>query len=303
MPVGVVKGAKDGPTCLVTGGLLATEYCGIEAASRLYNIVKCNELSGTFITIPVVNLECFQFNTPWFSIKNSLTPVDGLHINRCFPGDNEGTATQKLAYILFNDFILSSDYHIDFRGGDLHESHLDHTIYSVTGQSIDKICEEMAKVFGLRYVLPRPSKNSGGTLIYESVKQGIPSIISESGLGYRTQPLEKYIQLHINGALNVMKHYNMLPGDPEKPESQEYIYDADRVTAPLNGIFHAYFDQGDFVEEGEVIGKLTDLKATTLAEIKSPINAVIHEMLPKRLVQKGDIIYSLCSVGEPTNYV
>jgi hypothetical protein len=50
--------------------------------------------------------------------------------------------------------LKKCDYHVDFRGGDLPESHLVHTIYLNLEKEIDKTCEEMAKVFGLEYVLP-----------------------------------------------------------------------------------------------------------------------------------------------------
>ena len=36
MPIGVISGSEAGPTLVVTGGIYATEYCGIEAASRMY---------------------------------------------------------------------------------------------------------------------------------------------------------------------------------------------------------------------------------------------------------------------------
>ena len=302
MPVGIIKGKITGPTLLVTGGLLANEYCGIEAASRLYSSLDSAELMGTVIVVPVVNMACFKFRTPWLTLQNSLTPFDGLHLNRCFPGDPDGKPSERLAYRLFNDYVLNSDFHVDFRGGDLHESHVEHTITSITGSSIDETCIDMAKAFGLRYILPRPCTNSSGTLIYEAVKRGVPSIISESGIGYRTQPQEKYINYHIEGTINLLKHLKILPGEPEKPETQHYIYDSAKVKAPESGVFHAFLDQGDMVTKNQVIGKITELDNSVKAEVLSPINGVVHEMLPRRLVYTGDTVYSLCEIGDPTHW-
>ena len=64
MPIGVVHGAGDGPTLIVTGGLYATEFAGIEAASRMYRDFEPETLKGRLIIVPVVNLSSFQFRTP-----------------------------------------------------------------------------------------------------------------------------------------------------------------------------------------------------------------------------------------------
>lgn len=303
IPVGIIKGHEDGPVMTVTGGLLANEFCGVEAASRIYSLVDPMDVKGTLIIIPVVNMLCFQHRTPWYQVQNSYTPFDGKHLNRCFPGAPEGSPSDVLTYHVLNDYILDSDVHIDFRGGDLHESHVEHTITSVTGGELDDRCIELANVFGMRFTLPRPSTNSAGTLIYETVKRGVPSIISESGLGYKTQPEEGFIQLHIDGTLNLMKHLCMIDGKPEKPVSQRFIYDGAKVKAGASGVFHAYLDQGDNVEKGQVIGKITGLDNSVIHEIICPMDGLVHEMLPRRLVHSTDTVYSLVSLGDPTGYV
>ncbi len=303
LPVGIIKGQNDGPTLTITGGLLANEFCGIESASRLYSQMDLNEINGTLVIIPVVNMMCLQHRTPWYQIQNSYTPFDGKHLNRCFPGDPDGSPSEVLAHHLLHDYILKSDVHIDFRGGDLHESHVEHTITSVTDGPLDQRSIDLANVFGMRFTLPRPSTNSAGTLIYETVKRGVPSIISESGLGYRTQPLEKFVQLHIDGTLNLMKHLDMMTGEPVKPETQHFIYDGAKVKAGASGMFQAYLDQGDPVKNGQAIGKITGLDNSMLKEVISPIDGLVHEMLPRRLVYPTDTVYSLCTIGKSTGYV
>jgi predicted deacylase len=136
MPVGVVNGVEEGPTLMVTGGLYPTEYCGVEAASRLYKAVEPKNLKGRFIVVPVVNMPVFRFRTPWLNLRSSISPFDGGNINNSFPGDQEGRPTRRLAHTLFQ-LVREADYHVDFRGGDLPESHLDHTIFLKIGEPID----------------------------------------------------------------------------------------------------------------------------------------------------------------------
>jgi predicted deacylase len=291
---------------MVTGGLYPTEYCGVESASRLYQLINPEELSGTFITVPVINMYSFQFKAPMKLISTSMSPIDRGFINNSFPGDIDGKPTQVLAHKLFQ-LIKYSDYHVDFRGGDLPESHLVHTIYLKMGSQLDKTAETMANVFGFEYVLPGTPEighTSPGTLIYEAMNAGTASIISESGLGYREQPLEEFIQDHINGTVNLLKYYDMLDGEPERPEKQNYLdMTWHRATAPQPGVFHAIADYGDILEKGQVIGLIKDLDGSVLAEIESPIDGVVHTMYPKRVVHKGDGLYTLLEIAEPTGWV
>ena len=307
IPVGVVNGVVDGPTLAVTGGLFPTEYDGVEAASRVYQGTDPKDLIGRLFVVPAVYLPVLQFRTPWFGLTQSVSVMDGLSINQAFPGDAGGTLTQRVAYCLFNDVILKSNYHVDLRGGDLNESHLVHTIFCRgISKEVDKVAEEMAKVVGYEYVLPgTPDIYHTGpkTLLYETSKRGIPSMITESGLGYRTQPLEEYVMLHVEGVRNLLKHFGMLKGIPTRPKNQRFLdmtwY---RVKAPVAGIFHAKADQGDLPKKGEVLGRITDLSGAELCKVTSPVDSVVHTMFPRRVVFEGDNLYTLVQVGEPTGW-
>jgi predicted deacylase len=69
MPVGVVSGSAEGPTLIVTGGLFATEYSGVEAASRMYRDFDPETVTGRVIIIPVITMDAFRFRTPMFGLN------------------------------------------------------------------------------------------------------------------------------------------------------------------------------------------------------------------------------------------
>ena len=306
MPVGVVNGVNDGPTLAVTGGLYPTEYCGVEAASRLYQLLDPEKLSGRFITIPVMNMNALQFRVPGLNLtSSSTTPVDRGRINSSFPGDPEGRPTQILAHKTFN-ILSKANYHVDFRGGDLNESHLVHTIVLRAGKDTDETGETMAKVVGYEYVLPSTPEighTRPGTMVYELNNAGVASIITESGLGYREQPLEEFVELHISGTLNLLKHFGMSEGEPTKPKNQRYLNSKwNRAPAPVSGIWTATADYGDIFEKGDVLGRITDLDGSTLAEVKAPISGIVHTMFPKRVVHKNDPLFLLLEIEGKTGY-
>jgi len=298
MPVGVINGERDGPTLVVTGGLFATEYSGVEAASRMYRDFKPEKLSGRLIIIPVITLDAFRFRTPMFKLTSGISPMDGKSLNSVFPGNPNGSPTEVLANYLFREIIMKSDYHIDLRGGDLAESHVIHSIHPNNASvEVNRISREMAQACGFKYFQSRDVDPR--SLVYEASQRGIPSIITQCGLGYKVQPEEDFINSHILAVTNNMKYLNMIEGDPAMPAIQrEFTVGFDQLRARTCGVFQGIADQGDILVKGQLIGKVTGLDGSVLEELHSPIDGVVHELLVRRVVFQGDLLYNLVQFAD-----
>jgi len=293
MPVGVVSGSAEGPTLIVTGGLFATEYSGVEAASRMYRDFDPNSITGRLIIVPVITMDAFRFRTPMFGLNAGISPMDGKSLNSVFPGDPNGTATEVLADYLFQELVVRSDYHIDLRGGDLAESHLIHSIHpSNASGPVNRVSEEMSRACGFEYFQSR--EVAPRSLVYEAAQAGVPSIITQCGLGYKTQPEEDFINSHIQAVTNNLKHLGMLDGSLEVHSNpRELSPDFDQLRATTCGVFQGIADQGDILERGQLIGRVTALDGSVLEELHSPIDGVVHELLVRRVVFQGDLLYNL----------
>ena len=293
MPVGVVNGSEDGPTLIVTGGLFATEYSGVEAASRMYRDFTPEKLAGRVIIIPVITLDAFRFRTPMFKLTSGVSPMDGKSLNSVFPGDPNGSPTEVVAHYLFDRLIKKSDYHIDLRGGDLAESHVIHSIHpNNAADEVNRVSREMARSCGFQYFQARDV--DPGSLVYEASQAGTPSIITQCGLGYKVQPEEDFINSHILAVTNNMKYFNILEGIPEVPDNQrEFTVGFDQLRARTCGVFQGIADQGDLISRGQLLGKVTGLDGSVLEELHSPIDGVVHELLVRRVVFQGDLLYNL----------
>jgi predicted deacylase len=121
-----------------------------------------------------------------------------------------------------------------------------------------------------------------------------PSIITQCGLGFKTQAEEDFINFHIQAVNNNMKHFGMLGGEKVMhPKQREFTVGFDQLRAKSGGIFQGIADQGDILKKGELIGRVTSLDGSVLEELHSPIDGVVHELLVRRVVSQGDLLYNL----------
>ena len=123
-----IVGAKRGPTFLVTAGIHAAEYTGIEAAIRLGRTIDPAEVRGTIVVVPLLNRPGFYERSIY------VNPEDNDNMNRVFPGRPDGTWSERFAYHFLNDVIVGADYAIDLHAGDMIEDLVPFVGYSETGQ-------------------------------------------------------------------------------------------------------------------------------------------------------------------------
>ena len=102
----VAKGAEPGPTLVAFGGVHGDEYEGPHAAKTVYRGLDPAQLSGTFIAVP-------QCNVPAFATGTRTSPIDGLNLARIFPGNADGTVTERIAWNLAEHVIARANFLID----------------------------------------------------------------------------------------------------------------------------------------------------------------------------------------------
>ena len=62
------------------------------------------------IAMPVVNPLAF-------AAGSRTTPEDGLNLARVFPGNPNGSITERLAAVIFNEYVSRANYLIDLHSG------------------------------------------------------------------------------------------------------------------------------------------------------------------------------------------
>ncbi len=247
MPFTLINGVKDGPLLTVTAGVHGTEYTGMEAIMRLAQIISPEELNGAVALVHLVNIPGFQAKTPF------TCPIDGLNINRIFPGKPDGSISHRIAYALFSQLISKSNYYIDLHCGDIPEEHIDLVYYDVIGGKTDPVSEEMARCFSTSYMQADVVPGSSGT---EACKAGVPAITSESGeLG----KLEEHeVNTHVEGVLNVMRRFQLLNA-PVKPTNPKKLGERRVIRSEKAGFLRAKAKCGEAVSEGQVLAEVVNV--------------------------------------------
>ena len=99
IPVTLICGEKEGETVLISGGVHNAEYVGIQAAMQLADELDPKKIAGNIIVIRLMNRTGFEHRTM------SLTYEDGKNLNRVFPGNPNGTLSDRIAYTVVTEFF------------------------------------------------------------------------------------------------------------------------------------------------------------------------------------------------------
>ena len=101
-------------------------------------------------------------NVPAFGARAIyICPLDGKNLNRVFPGNAAGTASEQIAGWVFQHVIAQGQFYVDLHGGDLNEALVPFTIFFRSGdEQVDRTSLEMAKAFGIRYLVSSETRGA-----------------------------------------------------------------------------------------------------------------------------------------------
>src|SRR5919201_336304 len=110
-PFIAIAGNIAGPTVLITAGIHAAEYTGIEAAIRLGQAIAPDSVRGTIVILPILNRPGF------FERSIYVNPEDNDNLNRLFPGKPDGTWGERFAHRLLTEVITKAEHAMDLHAG------------------------------------------------------------------------------------------------------------------------------------------------------------------------------------------
>ena len=286
-PFIAIRGAKDGPSILITAGIHAAEYTGVEAAIRLGRSIDPAEVRGTVVVIPLLNRPGFYERSIY------VNPEDNDNLNRLFPGDPNGTWGQRFAHRLFTEIVTKFDHAIDLHAGDLIEDLTPFVIYRETGdRERDAKIVKMVNAYGAEWATKSaPTGERPGSLYAVAALNGVAAMLAESG--GRGLMIEDDVVRHVRGVTNILRAIGILEGSPERVAPPTVVNSFDWLRSPAEGIFHCAVHVGQRVRVGDLAGNLTDLVGEPIAPVRAPVSGVVLFVVTSPAIKKDGLLLAI----------
>jgi len=281
LPVAVVNGAREGKTLYVQAVSDGDELNGLGVVRRVVPRLDPEELVGTVLVVGLVNWYGFQ-------AAQHRNPIDDTKLNRAYPGDAEGTASERIAAATF-DVATRADLALDLHQGSTSRMIDEVRVRCGPRHRLHRDCLELAKVFGCGYILDQ--KGPDGQLARAAPDEGIPTIDPELGgsVGWDADS----ISAGVRGVMNVLTYYDFLEGEVT-PGTQQRATGFEQYGAPAGGLVTLRKDLGDEVERGDPLFAVTDVFGERKAEVTAEADGIFWRARRLPQVATGEYV---CSVG------
>lgn len=256
IPLTLVCGTRPGPRVVITAGVHGGEFTGIDAATRLASLLEPAEVRGQIVVCPVANPPAS------YGGRLNVSPLDGVNINRVFPGDPDGGPTERLAAWLFGHLLDGADAYVDLHAGGIDQTLDDFVGYRLTGDAdVDAKAADMARAIGHRDVILGMNAE-GGNSHAAAARRGIPAILVETGhRGDRDPAVARRLA---DALYRLLRRLGVLDPDGSGTSPghapaavREWVW-AGFVSAQATGLWYPEATTGDDVTSGQFIGRIVD---------------------------------------------
>lgn len=271
--VAVIRGTRPGPVVAFVSGSHGTEYTSIIAMQKLIPRIDARHLAGTVIVVPLVNAASFEAMTP------HVNPVDGKGMNAGYPGDPNGTQSQRAVAVMTEQVVAPSDVVVDLHGGDLDEDLRSYSYWFRSGRAAqDSAGLRLALAFGLDHIIVTnvnpDSPTAGRSLSGQAMVRGKTIVVAEAGRSGTVLPAD--LNPLIEGSLNILGALRMIDRHPTPVAHPVWLAGAgSRVAADSAGVFFAVVPRDTRVKKGEVVGRTTDFLGRPTGEVRAPIDGLV----------------------------
>lgn len=172
-------------------------------------------------------------------------------------------------------------------GGDIHESLHPYVYYP--GQPTEEMAAKarsVAKVLNVEYMVR--SMATGGAYNY-AASTGLPSLLIERGGAGLC--LHEDIEEYKSDLKNIMRKLGLL-NEPVKPRRYipRDVTDIIYLEAQETGCWLHHIHSGDFVEEGQILGRTTDLFGETLTTYYAKQSGIVLYVCPALSAPQGTVL-------------
>lgn len=277
LPFHVVHGAAPGPALFLSGAIHGDEVDGVEITRQVLKTIRPEDLSGTVVAAPVINL-------PGLLAGSRYLP-DRRDLNRSFPGSATGSLAARLAHLFMREVVERCSYGIDFHCGSDDRENLP----QVRANLDDPDTRRLAHAFAAPVTIHAPAPD--GSLRKAAVTRGIRVLLYEAGEARRFTPAA--IRAGVLGTARVLSALGMLSGDCTGSGTAASTIESRKrrwVRAPRSGVCRLDVELGQHVTKGETVGEITNALGLETAAVRSRAAGVVIGRRINPIVYQGEAL-------------
>jgi predicted deacylase len=253
-----------------------------------YESLDTENMRGDFLAVPVANPPAFWNGT-------RLSPLDEGNLARAFPGSLDGSPTSAIAYILGNSIIKHADFFLD-----LHSAGARLLMPTMVGyDAADARSRAAAFAFGANVIWGHPEVAPGRTISFAR-QYGIPWLYTEARGAGRIHP--KDLEMFMNGVQNLMRHLQILPGEPAPANIELHLFGSgdidESLVATKKGFLIPEVSLLENVRAGQKLGRIVNLHSETIESFSANREGVVALIRSWPVVAPGDGTFLVTGVSE-----
>ena len=247
---------------------------GALAIKHFLERVQPEQVKGSIRIIPQANPSAMEFNS-------RVSPFDHLDLNRVFPGNQEGSYTERLAYLITRKALKNADIVIDLHGGGS---------WCVNAFAFRfKGSEELATAFNPPFILDAPNRE--GTLTKHANNTGSKVTVVE--MGGRCEEEKKWAEYIATGLERCLNSLGVIEKKiPECEQNTIQVRGSTVLRPSRGGLFIPELSVsavGTMVEKGTILGRIVDpVSMATIEIFKAPYeNTALLLLRPQMTILEG----------------
>jgi hypothetical protein len=194
-------------------------------------------------------------------LGSRTSPVDGLNMNRSFPGDAQGSITEQISEFIANEIFPRGNAFLDLHSGGSSLDILPSAVIEPTNNGpLYQRNVNAARAFDAPVTVVVSNYGDPRTATAAACQAGLTTVGTEMG-GGGTVNLAALALCH-RGVANLLQHFGVCdgPSPSSRVDNDQLLYELAGqrafVYATADGIFEPYHLNGQTVHEGEKAGRI-----------------------------------------------
>jgi len=260
VPIIVARGQKEGKVLGLTAAVHGNELNGIPVIQRIFNEFSIENLVGSIVGIPVMNVPSF--------LRKKRRFVDGTDLNHIMPGRPDGNVSQVYAWRFVNRILKEFDYLIDLHTA----SNGRVNSYYIRADMADETVRKMARLQNAQIIVHNPPND--GTMRGAADDMGIPAITLEVGNPNTFQ--KGLIRDGLTGIHNLLGYFGMTDSEVEAYDETTVICKKSYwIYTDTGGLLTVHPSVTQILKKGEIIATLRNVFGDIIRKYEAPENGIV----------------------------